>query len=328
MTAGIILTFFIACVASYLGGLFPLIGGPIFAILIGIILANIWGRPAWAEQGLNFTGKKILQWSIIALGGSLSFEQVLQTGLDSLSIMIFTLSSALVSAYFFGRMMRIPWRLNTLVGVGTAICGGSAIAAISPVIEAEDDEIAYAISTIFFFNILAAFSFPILGHLLGFSDQGFGLWAGTAINDTSSVVAAGYAFSSTAGDYATIVKMTRTTMIIPICFVAAILMTKHKAKNAVEGKVNCSLVKIFPWFILGFLGLSVANTMGLFNSTVAHGFGALGKFMIIMALAAIGYKADLKKMFSAGVKPILLGYIIWFVVSVVAFAVQFFTGRM
>ena len=146
--------------------------------------------------------------------------------------------------------MEIPYRLKTLIGVGTAICGGSAIAAISPIIEADEMEIAYSISTIFLFNIIAVLIFPPLGHLLGFSDKAFGLWAGTAINDTSSVVAAGYAFSNAAGAYATIVKLTRTTMIIPIAIIYSIITAYQKKKEAnKDSEVNFSLKKIFPWFI-------------------------------------------------------------------------------
>jgi uncharacterized integral membrane protein (TIGR00698 family) len=243
--------------------------------------------------------------------------------------MIFTLSTAFLAAYGFGRLMGIPWNLKALIGVGTAICGGSAIAAISPIIEADEMEIAYSISTIFLFNIIAVLIFPPLGHLLGFSDTAFGLWAGTAINDTSSVVAAGYAFSNVAGAYATIVKLTRTTMIIPISLIFSVMVSIQKKKDATNnGKVNYSLKKIFPWFILWFLAASLLNTLGLFNVTAVKYINTLGKFMIVMALSAVGLSADFKKMLKTGVKPLILGLIVWFTVTVVSLIVQFITGQI
>jgi uncharacterized integral membrane protein (TIGR00698 family) len=190
--SGILLSFILALAATWLGKKYPLIGGPVFGIVLGIIINNTIGKPAWSANGVKFTSKNILKWAIIVLGGSLSLTQVWKTGFQSLYVMLFTLSFAFISAYGFVKLMKIPFKLTSLIGVGTAICGGSAIAAVSPIIEAEELEVAYSISTIFFFNIIAVLIFPPLGHLLGFSDKAFGLWAGTAINDTSSVVAAGY----------------------------------------------------------------------------------------------------------------------------------------
>lgn len=326
---GIGFAFLIAVVASGLGAYFPIIGGPVFGIVLGIIINNRWGKPAQTLKGIQFTSKKILQWAIIVLGAGLSFSQVWKTGTDSFSVMIFTLSAAFLAAYGFGKWMGVPVRLISLIGVGTAICGGSAIAAISPIIEAEEMEVAYSISTVFLFNIVAVLIFPPLGHLLGFSAQAFGLWAGTAINDTSSVVAAGYAFSPSAGAYATIVKLTRTTMIIPISMVFALIMALIKKKEArKDDGVHYSLKKIFPWFILWFLVASLLNTMGIFQGQTVVVLNALGRFMIVMALAAIGLSADFKKMLKTGIKPLLLGLIVWFVVAMVSIGVQFVTGQI
>jgi len=326
---GLLFALILASIATWLGSLVPIIGGPVFGIVLGIIINNIFGKPKCTLKGIGFTSKKILQWAIIVLGGGLSLTQVWKTGLDSFSIMIFTLSAAFLSAYFFGKIMGIPYKLKTLIGVGTAICGGSAIAAISPIIEAEEMEVAYSISTIFLFNIMAVLIFPPLGHLLGFSDKAFGLWAGTAINDTSSVVAAGYAFSNAAGTYATIVKLTRTTMIIPISIIYSIITAVQKKKEANKDmSVNFSLNKIFPWFILWFLIASLLNTLGLFTDNTVHHLNNLGKFMIVMALSAIGLSADFKKMLKTGVKPIFLGLIVWFIVSIVSIIVQFITKQI
>ena len=326
---GVLLCFVIALIATYLGKQFSIIGGAVFGIVISIAINNIVGKPKSVLSGVTFTSKKILQWAIIVLGGGLSLSEVWKTGLSSFSVMLFTLSAAFLAAYGFGKLMGIPSNLKALIGVGTAICGGSAIAAVSPIIDADEMEIAYSISTIFLFNIIAVLIFPPLGHLLGLSDAAFGLWAGTAINDTSSVVAAGYAFSSAAGTYATIVKLTRTTMIIPISLIFSILVSIQKKKEAKDnGKVNYSLKKIFPWFILWFLAASLLNTLGLFNVTAVKYINTLGKFMIVMALSAVGLSADFRKMLKTGVKPMILGLIVWFTVAVVSLVVQYITGQI
>ncbi len=326
---GILLSFILALAAAWLGSKYPIIGGPVFGILLGIILNNTVGRPAFTSGGIKFTSKKILQWAIIVLGGSLSLTQVWKTGLQSLSVMLFTLACAFIAAYCFGKLLRIPFNMTSLIGVGTAICGGSAIAAVSPIIEADEMEVAYSVSTIFFFNVIAVLVFPPLGHVLGFSDTAFGLWAGTAVNDTSSVVAAGYAFSNLAGSYATIVKLTRSTMIIPIALIFAIAMAmKKKNASGAENKINYSIKSIFPWFILGFLATSLLNTLGLFKGDTVTYLSSAGKFLIIMALTAIGLSADFRKMLKTGLKPLFLGLIVWFAVSLTSIGIQFLTGQI
>lgn len=327
--AGILFCFFISVVATLLGNQFPIVGGSVFGIVIGIIINNTIGKPVWTADGVKYTSKKILQYAIILLGAGLSLKQVWKTGLDSLAVMLCTLLSAFIAAYTIGKLLKVPFNLTSLIGVGTAVCGGSAIAAVSPIIEADEKDVAYSISTIFFFNILAVLIFPPLGHLLGFSDNAFGLWAGTAVNDTSSVVAAGYAFSNEAGAYATIVKLTRTTMIIPISLIFALttILKKKKAAKADE-TLNYSLKKIFPWFIIGFLLASLLNTLGIFSESIVDFLSVAGKFMIVMALSAVGLSANFKDMLKTGFKPLFLGLILWFVVSVVSILVQMSTGQI
>jgi len=326
---GIVLSLLLALVAWELGSIVPIIGGPVFGIVLGIIINNTLGKPKVTLPGIMFTSKKILTWAIVVLGAGLSLTQVLKTGLSSFSVTLFTLAAAFITAYGVGKLLGIPYKLKTLIGVGTAICGGSAIAAISPIIEADDMEISYSISTIFLFNIIAVLIFPPIGHLLGFSDKAFGLWAGTAVNDTSSVVAAGYAFSNAAGAYATIVKLTRTTMIIPISLIFAFITAyKKKKESQMDSKVNYSFKKIFPWFIVWFLIASLLNTLGLFKGNSIIYINNLGKFMIVMALCAIGLNTDFKKMIKNGTKPILLGFIVWVSVAVVSILVQLITGQI
>lgn len=326
---GLLFSFILALFAAWLGNMFPIIGGPVFGIVLGIIINNIFGKPDSTLSGISFTSKKILQWAIIVLGAGLSLTQVLKTGLNSLTVTIFTLSASFAAAYGFGKLMGIPYKLKSLIGVGTAICGGSAIAAISPIIDADEMEVAYSISTIFLFNIIAVLIFPPLGHLLGFSDKAFGLLAGTAVNDTSSVVAAGYAFSNAAGAYATIVKLTRTTMIIPISLIFTFVTAMQKKKEAKENSaVNYSFRRIFPWFVLWFLVASLLNTLGLFKGNSITYINTLGKFMIVMALSAVGLSSNFKEMMKTGLKPMFLGLIVWFTVTIVSIAVQFATGQI
>ena len=209
MLPGFFLVIAIAIPAWIAGTFVPLIGGPVFGILLGMLLA-FWKRPKAFDAGIKFSAKKILQGAIILLGFEMNLHHVFTVGSQSLLIMVFTLSAAFITAWLVGRYLQLAGNTSILIGVGTAICGGSAIAATAPVISANDKEVAYSISTIFLFNIAAVFIFPFAGHLMGMSDIGFGMWAGTAINDTSSVVAAGYSYSTAAGNFATIVKLTRT----------------------------------------------------------------------------------------------------------------------
>jgi len=326
---GIMFSVVLAIAATVLGNIFPIIGGAVFGIIFGIIINNTVGKPIKTLKGVSFTSSKILKWGIVVLGAGLNLTQVLKTGMESIYVMMFTLMASFLAAYLFGRLMKIPTNLKHLIGVGTAICGGSAIAAIAPIIEAEETEVAYSISTIFLFNIMAVVIFPAIGHILNFSDKAFGLWAGTAINDTSSVVAAGYAYSNIAGEYATIVKLTRTTMIIPISIIFTVMMIlKKKKQHSENNHVNYNLVKIFPWFILGFITASLLNTAGIFTGKDVVYINNIGKFMITMALCAVGLSCDFKKMMKTGFKPIFLGLIVWFSVAAVSIAVQMITNQI
>ena len=314
---GIAISLALAIPAWFLGGLVPIIGAPIFAILAGMLLSFL-KRPNFLEGGISATGKKGLQYSIVFLGFGLDLGVVLKVGLESLAVMAFTLTAAFVTAYFVGRALKIDSKVKTLVGVGTAICGGSAIAATAPVIDADEEEVAYSISTIFLFNIIAVFLFPALGHLMGMSQSAFGLWAGTAINDTSSVVAAAFSYGDEAGRYATIVKLTRTLMIIPVTLVLAFARWRQGG----EGSGHLNLVKIIPWFVLGFLAASLVRTLGVLPMSAGAALPEIGKFGICAAMAAIGLKSNPLKLVRNGVRPILLGLACWVSVAVVSLIVQ------
>jgi uncharacterized integral membrane protein (TIGR00698 family) len=322
---GLLLSVAIALVALGLGRVVPLIGGPVFGIVMGILVRNLLAPGGTYTPGIQFAGKQVLQWSIIALGFGLSLNQVAKTGLESLSVTLVTMTVAFLTAWLLGRLLKVQDKLKILIGVGTAICGGSAIAAVTPIIKPDDHETAFAISTIFLFNLVAVLLFPLLGHLLHLSDLGFGLWAGTAINDTSSVVAAGYSFSKEAGDYATIVKLTRATLIIPVCLVLAFAVAWKQKK---QGASDFSLRRIFPWFILWFLVASAVRTAGLIPVAIQPALHMAAEFLIIVALTAIGLSANLRRMASTGARPILLGLGVWAAVSVSSLLVQLVIGQL
>lgn len=327
---GLLLAVGLALAAWQLGRLAPLIGGPVFGIVLGIVVRNLCAPGAQFTPGIQFGGKQVLQWSIIALGFGLSLTQVAKTGLESLSVTLITMTAAFVAAWGLGRLLGVHDKLKILIGVGTAICGGSAIAAVTPIVKPDDHDTAFAISTIFLFNLVAVLLFPLLGHLLHLSDLGFGLWAGTAINDTSSVVAAGYSYSAAAGDYATIVKLTRATLIIPVCLVLAIqvALREKRASRQNGGIGDFSLRRIFPWFILWFLVASGIRTAGLVPAAIQPAIHWAAEFLIIVALTAIGLSANLRKMASTGPRPILLGLGVWAAVSLSSLAVQLLIGQL
>lgn len=328
---GILLCGLFAIPATMLGKSFPIIGGPVFAILAGMLLGPLVKKYTGFEAGIKFTAKKILQYAVILLGFGMNLEVVMETGRQSLPIILCTITTSLVIAYLLHRAMHIPNNISILVGVGSSICGGSAIAATAPVIDADDEEVAQAISVIFLFNILAALIFPTLGALIGFSTtsgEAFGIFAGTAVNDTSSVTAAAstwdslYHLGSQTLDKAVTVKLTRTLAIIPITLVLALMRAK-KAETANGERV--SMRKVFPFFILFFIGASIITTAAVSAGVpieAFHPLKELSKFFIVMAMGAIGFHTDIVKLVKTGGRPILLGFSCWIGITLVSLVMQ------
>lgn len=317
---GVLLVAGIAIPAWILGEKFPIIGSPVVGILFGMLIA-FWKRPSAFEKGIAFSSKNLLQYSIILLGLNMNLFHVLEIGSQTIILIVFTLTATFLTAYIVGKRLRLNMNTTILIGVGTAICGGSAIAATSPVIRADDDEIARSISTIFLFNVIAALTFPWIGHLLHMSDSEFGLWTGTAVNDTSAVVAAGYTFSTEAGNLAVIVKLTRTLMIVPITLILAYCSARRKT-NATHSTYE--LWRVFPWFILGFATASVINTYLPLSPASKEFLIQIGKFMIVMAMVAIGLNTNIIRIVEHGLTPILLGLSCWIVLTVTSLAIQYF----
>lgn len=341
--SGIVVCLCISVPAWFLGKLVPVVGGPVFAIITGMILTLFIKDKSSIQSGITFTSKKVLQYAVILLGFGLNLTTILKTGKQSLPVIVSTIATSLIVAFVLHKLMKIPSKISTLIGVGSSICGGSAIAATAPVIDADDEEIAQSISVIFLFNVIAALIFPTLGGALGLTNEGFGLFAGTAVNDTSSVTAAASAWdgihNSNTLDTATIVKLTRTLAIIPITLVLAFVRMRKEKKNASGGEAGTkiSIGKIFPMFILYFVLASVittvvtsvfaTNTAALNTANSIFGFlKNLSKFFIIMAMSAIGINTNIVKLIKTGGKPIFMGFCCWVAIAAVSLVMQNIIG--
>lgn len=331
---GILLCLGISIPSWLLGEAVPVIGAPVIGILGGMLLGLLLKNKAVFAPGLRFTSKKMLHYAVILLGFGLNLNVVLRTGSQALPIIILTISAALIAAYLLRPVFRIHSKTATLVAVGSAICGGSAIAATAPVIDADDEEIAQAISVIFFFNVLAALLFPMLGNALGFSavsGEGFGVFAGTAVNDTSSVTAAAATWDAMHGlgtatlDKAVTVKLTRTLAIIPITL--GLAMLRHRKESSERG--SFSLRRIFPTFIIFFLLASCITTAASAAGaapSLFHPAKLLSKFLIVMAMSAIGLNTNLFHLIRSGKRPLLLGFCCWIAVTLASLLMQHVMG--
>ena len=329
LTLGITLCVAIAAVALAAGAKMPLIGAPLIAIAIGVMITNgLRGPLRIPTLRIGEVSKYALRGGIIVLGASLDIGDIVKTGWDSLPLLIITIAAGLICALGLGKAMGIDWRMRCLIGMGTTICGASAIAALAPVIRAKADEIAYAVTVIFFFNMVAVFLFPALGHMMGLSDAGFGLWAGTAVNDTSAVVAAGFAYSQDAGTAATIVKLTRTTLIIPLVVGFGLAMPwLDPADTSKSTSLGKRVFDAIPMFIVAFLGAAVLKSLGLFGS-YAGDIQVIGRCILVVALAAVGLQGHWRAFVGAGTKPLVLGFLTWLAVAGTSLLLQAWTKML
>ncbi len=331
---GLLLTALLAIAAESISRIIPghLISGGVFALIIGMILNPIIYKRDIFKTGVNFVSKHVLRTAIVLLGVTLSFSEVILVGKFSIIVMFFTLLSAFGGGYLIGKLFGMNWKLSGLISAGTGICGGSAIAAIAPSIDATDRDIAYAISATFIFDILMVVLFPIAGRFFEMTDMGYGLWTGTAVNDTSSVVAAGYAFSDSAGAFAMIVKLTRTLSIIPAVLIFSFINERLSAKQSRDTSVNAkkpiNWKRIFPFFILFFLVMVAIKSTGYVPESASNIIGQISKFSMVMALGAIGLKTNFREVSKSGFKPMLHGFIISALVVVVSFLVQMSFGQL
>ena len=328
---GVVICFAVAGLSVFVEKLIPgeLLGASIIALFMGTII-NSFFHPAWIKSALKFTSKKILKVAIVLLGASLSINTIMSVGKMTFFVMIFTFAMCFGGGYFVRKLFGLNWKLSNLISAGTGICGGSAVAAIAPVIDADDKDIAFAMSSTFLFDMVMVALYPIMGKALGMSDIAYGIWAGTSVNDTASVVASGYAFSEIAGDFATMVKLTRTIAIIPTVLVFAYIGTRIKQKELKEEnhgqKVN--LMQIIPWFIGGFLLLAVLNSVGCIPVAVSGIMKGTSKFLMVTALAAIGLGTSITDFKKAGLKPMFYGVTIDTLVTLTALVVIWCMGLM
>ena len=347
---GIVVCAVIAGKATFLSGLsigsfsLEVIGAPVFSIVIGMVITAVFSKFSSDERvkdGITFTSKKILQWAVIILGFTLNIKTVLSVGGKSLPVILSTIAVSLIVAFIMCKLLKVDKKVSILVGVGSSICGGSAIAATAPVIDADDEEIAQSISVIFLFNVIAALIFPTLGNAIGLTNDGFALFAGTAVNDTSSVTAAASAWDSMKGTdglvlaQATTVKLTRTLAIIPITLVLAVARARKAKKEGGENK-KVSIKKIFPWFIIYFVAASLITTLVallpesgftvFYNDYFVSGAKWLAKFFIAMAMCAIGLNTNIVNLVKKGGKPIAMGFCCWVCIAGVSLLMQHVLG--
>ena len=328
---GIAICFAVAALSVLVEKLIPgdLLGASIIALFMGTII-NSFFHPAWMKPALKFTSKRILKVAIILLGASLSINTIMSVGKMTFFVMIFTFAMCFGGGYFVRRLFGINWKLGNLISAGTGICGGSAVAAIAPVIDADDKDIAFAMSSTFLFDMVMVALYPLMGSALGMTDIAYGIWAGTSVNDTASVVASGYAFSEAAGDFAMMVKLTRTIAIIPTVLVFAYVGTRIKQKElqAANHGQKVNVVKIIPWFICGFLLLAILNSVGWIPTAASGIIKDTSKFLMVTALAAIGLGTSLLDFKKAGLKPMFYGITIDTLVTLTALCVIWGMGLM
>ena len=328
---GVSICFAVAGMSVFLEERIPggLLGASIIALFMGTII-NSFFHPVWMKGALKFTSKRILKIAIVLLGASLSVGTIMSVGRMTFFVMIFTFAMCFGAGNFIRRLFGLNWKLSNLISAGTGICGGSAVAAIAPVIDADDKDIAFAMSSTFLFDMVMIALYPLMGKALGMSDIAYGIWAGTSVNDTASVVASGYAFSEAAGDFATMVKLTRTIAIIPTVLVFAWIGTRMKQKElkaSGEGK-KVGMMKIIPWFIGGFLLLAIFNSVGLIPAAVSGMMKGASKFLMVTALAAIGLNTSLLDFKKAGLRPMFYGVTIDTLVTLTALAVIWCMGLL
>jgi uncharacterized integral membrane protein (TIGR00698 family) len=362
---GLALAVAVAAAATVVGRHVPLVGSAVPGAAIGAIIALIIKPGARLAPGIKYASTFLLQCSVVLLGTQLSIAEAARVGAASLPVMLGTLAVCLSAAWLYGRLLGIPRDLRTLIGVGTGICGGSAIAAVSPVIEAASTDVAYAISTIFLFNIAAVLVFPLVGHAIGMSQQSFGLFAGTAVNDTSSVVATATTYGAAAANHAIVVKLVRTLMIIPICLGLAGLTARRKRAELAARPVRqpepalvgagvssgrggatgvgaapaasaspsarmspLRVLRLVPWFLIGFVVAAGLNSAGVIPSGSHGSLQRVSVFLVAVALSAIGLSTNVPALRKAGPRPVLLGALLWVTVALAGLGLQTLTGTL
>jgi uncharacterized integral membrane protein (TIGR00698 family) len=292
------------------------------AIVVGVLLRNLVGLPEACRPGVTFAVKRLLRIGIALLGAQLSLGQVLRTGGAAVLVVALCIVLAIVAVRFVSMRMGLSDRLGTLLGVGTSICGVSAIVATAPAIEARQEETSVAVATITVFGLLAVLVYPLVGRMLGLTDGFFGTWAGTAVNDTSQVVATGLIFSQQAGEVATVVKLTRNLFMAPVIVVLSSLhlARARRAGGAEARRGGVPLKTAVPGFVLGFLAMAVLNSLGAFPSPALDAIKVASGWLIVMALAGVGAETHVAGLRTMGLRPFYAGLCAATFMAAVSFA--------
>ncbi len=291
------IVFFILVLISLSG----FINSPI-ALALGIVYALFFKHP-YADLSQKAV-KWLLKIAVIGLGFGMYMSEALAAGKDGFLLTLFSIITTLGLGYLIGKALKLDKKLSHLIATGTAICGGSAIAAVAPVIRSKNENISIALAVVFILNAIALLLFPYIGHLLDLSQYNFGLWAAIAIHDTSSVVGAAQAYGNEALSVATTVKLARALWIIPVSIISLILF-----KGKGEG------VKI-PWFIFLFLLAIIINTYTKFPETLSVKISSISRLLLVLTLFLIGTSLSKERIKSSGMKPMALGIILWLVISI------------
>ena len=285
---------------------------PPVALFVGLIFALCFGAPC--QKFNKKLSKQLLQASVVGLGFGMNLVQSLKSGAEGMLFTIISVALVMIIGVWLGRRMRIEQKTSYLISSGTAICGGSAIAAVGGVLKANENQMAVSLGVVFILNAIALFVFPPIGRMLGMSDGQFGTWAAIAIHDTSSVVGAGQAYSATACEIATLVKCTRALWIIPLAFFTAYL---YRNDASATGKTKIAV----PWFIVLFVVAMVVNTYTPESLTstmqpIYQGIAMLAKRMMTVVLFAIGAGLSLKVVRQVGLRPFVLAVVLWIVIGI------------
>lgn len=324
-------------IAWLLGRQWPLLGAPVVGILLGLLVGQFVGERLEWKRGVTFCSKKVLQASVVLLGAGMSLQQVAAIGGAGLPVMLGTIVVAVAAGIPISRALRVDRDTRILVTYGTSICGASAIATMSQVIAAQASAVAVSVAVIVLYNVLAAILFPFLGQAMGLDHASFGLLAGTAVNDTSSVVAASTAFDAqllaagivatgmTAASYAVVVKLTRTLMIVPLALFQQ--WFGNRGRPAAE-RDSTAWYRMVPPFLVLFLVAAGVRSLGIIPDDAGPVIAFLAHFGITVAMAAVGMTSSLTAIKTAGWRPLALGGILWVLVTASSLALQLLTGQL
>ncbi|MGB2906045.1 MAG: putative sulfate exporter family transporter [Candidatus Aminicenantaceae bacterium] len=280
---------------------------PLESMLVGIVLGalarNLGLMPKKWEPYLKKFETPLL-WGILLLGAGFTLKVASELPL-SLVVILVSMAIGFMFVYFVARRVGLPDKLSALLAVGTSICGGSAIAIISPLIKAKEEETSYAVSTIVISAFILLVSLPILGGVLGMDQQSFGIWAGTSVHNTPQTIGTGYMFGEEAGQVATIIKLTRNMFMIAMAFLVSIWFGAKEAERSKLGKK--AILKAFPWVLFGYVAMAVCAVQGFFTPEGIAFFKSAGKFLILMGMVGIGFGTDFRAIKRFGIKPLLVG---------------------